>query len=72
MVSSKDAYRVKDKKIKYSDIPFADNQVEGLTSRFSDPGDDENKPNPSTAMLGQVIKTRKGRRALKRRKRQGL
>lgn len=60
------------KNIKYGDIPFSDRQIESMINVFGDPGDDDKGANPSTAMLGQVIKTRKGRRALRRRKRQGL
>ena len=63
---------MKDKKVKHNDSSFSDKQTETISSKFNDLGDDEKKVNPSTAMLGQVIITRKGRRALRRRKRQGL
>lgn len=63
---------MKHKKIKHNDSSFPDNQTDVISSKFNDPGDDEKKVNPSTAMLGQVIMTRRGRRALRRRKRQGL
>ena len=59
------------KNIKYGDIPFSDRQIESMMNVFGDPGDDEGT-SPSTAMLGQVIMTREGRRAARRRKKKGL
>ena len=60
------------KNIKYGDIPFSDRQIESMMNVFGDPGDDDKGTNPSTAMLGQVIMTREGRRAARRRKKKGL